>query len=55
MVSDNGKETENIDNGKETESETCSSPISRQVEYVDENVLECREEDEDKQSLNKVS
>lgn len=58
MLSDNGKEAENIDKEEKTEidplSETCSSSISRQVEYVEEDVLECREEDGDKKSLNKV-
>lgn len=35
-------------------SETCSSSISRKDQDVDEHVLELREEDEEKQSLNEV-
>lgn len=49
MLSDYGKETENLDKEEKTEidtlSETCSSSISQQVENVDEDVLEFREED----------
>ncbi|ESQ43940.1 hypothetical protein EUTSA_v10005809mg [Eutrema salsugineum] len=54
---DHAEETENIETKEKTEinplSETCVSSISPQVEYVDEDVLQCREEDGDKQSLNK--
>ena len=35
-------------------SETSSSSVFGQVEYLDEDVYECREEDGDKQSSNKV-
>uniref|UniRef100_A0A1J3CT26 DUF4378 domain-containing protein n=1 Tax=Noccaea caerulescens TaxID=107243 RepID=A0A1J3CT26_NOCCA len=52
----NEKETENMDTEETTEidplSETCSSSISRKDQDVDEHVLEFREEDKDKQSLN---
>lgn len=59
MLSDyDGKETENIDKEEKSEidplSETCSSSISQQVQNVDEDALKCREEDDDKQSLEKV-
>ena len=52
MLADQAKETEKTET--EPLSETTSSYISRHVEDVDEDVYECREEDGDKQSSNKV-
>ncbi|CAH2063247.1 unnamed protein product [Thlaspi arvense] len=50
-------ETRDIEKEEKTEidplTESCSSSISRQDEYVDEDILECREEDNDQRSLNK--
>ncbi|XP_033146701.1 uncharacterized protein LOC103862829 [Brassica rapa] len=51
MRVDHAKEAKKIE--IEPLSETSSSSISGQVEYLDEDVYECREEDGDKQSSNK--
>ncbi|XP_010512478.1 PREDICTED: uncharacterized protein LOC104788425 [Camelina sativa] len=56
VPNDSEKETENIDKEEKTEidpiSETSSSSISQQVENVDEDALEFREEDVNKEMFN---